>query len=267
MTLRHPATLSHLVIAEAIEDAGFDVADDTIAGPARPSGTSASPTHSRRDKKHLEQCRFCRNRFGSGHDGQAQPTSSGHSRNVPHRLTLSVGGMNCGVCTTAVTQALSGLPGVHDISVSLLGNSASAILNDKIIVPDVLEAFKTIGYEADVASIQPLNMDATAIEMDGPLHVSLSVGGMTCAACSSTVARLLTEQEGVSDVSVNLIGNSASLIVGSRELLPIVQDIIESAGFEASVANTELVGPAPNTEEVARGQRTVDLRIEGMRCE
>lgn len=175
--------------------------------------------------------------------------------------------MTCGSCTTAVTGALSGIPGVHDVSVSLLSNSTTAILDNNNIVPDVLEAIKTIGYEADVASIQPLIMDATTAELDGPLHVSLSVGGMTCAACSSTVTRLLSEQEGVTDVSVNLIGNSASLVVGSKQLLPTVQDIIESAGFEASVVNMEPVGATPNTEEVARGQRTVDLRIEGMLCE
>ena len=166
-----------------------------------------------------------------------------------------------------MTRALSGLPGVHDISVSLLSNSASAILDNKVIVPDVLEAFKTIGYEADVASIQPLNLDATTVEMDGPLLVSLSIGGMTCAACSSTITRLLSEQEGVSDVSINLMGNSAALVVESNELLPTVQDIIESAGFEASVVNIEPVGATPNTEEAARGQRTVGLRIEGMLCE
>ena len=99
------------------------------------------------------------------------------------------------------------LPGVHDISVSLLTNSATATLDNKIIVPDVLEAVTTIGYEADVAFIQPLNMDATTVEMDGP------------------------------------------------------------AGFEASAANTGPVGAALNTENVARGQRTVNLRIEGMLSE
>jgi copper chaperone CopZ len=151
--------------------------------------------------------------------------------------------------------------------VSPLSNSAVAILDNKVIVPDVLEAFKALGYEADVASIQPLNLDATTVEMDGPLHVSLSIGGMTCASCSSTITRLLSEQEGVSDVSVILIGNSASLVVESKELLPTVQDIIESAGFEASVINIEPVGATPNTEEATRGQRTVDLRIEGMVCE
>ena len=123
-----------------------------------------------------------------------------NSRNVPHRLTLSVGGMTCASCITAVTQALSVLPGVHVISASLLSNSATAILDNEVIVPDVVEAITTIGYEADVASIQPLNMYATTVEMDKP--------------------------------------------AGSRA-----------------------VGATPNTEKVTRGQRTVNLRIEGMLSE
>jgi hypothetical protein len=73
-------------------------------------------------------------------------------------------------------------------------------LDNNIIVPDVVEAVTTIGYEADVASIQPLNIYVTTVEMDRP------------------------------------------------------------AGFGA-------VGATPNTEKVTRGQRTVNLRIEGMLSE
>jgi copper chaperone CopZ len=135
------------------------------------------------------------------------------------------------------------------------------------MVTDVLEAFKNLGYEADVASLQPLNMDTTTVEMGGPLHVSLSVGGMTCAACSSTITRLLSEQEGVTDVSVNLTAYSASLVVEGNELIPVVQDVIECAGFEASVVSVEPVDTTSKVKEVARGQRTVDLRVEGMFCE
>jgi len=292
VTICHPTTLPYPAIIEAIEEAGFDIVDPTIAAPVQLSGTSKFCTLSRHAKKHLEQCHVCQHKFISGPESLelAQPTSSrrilsqkpafetqnfdqvvsngkDHSSNLPHRLTLSVGGMTCGSCATAVTQALARLPGVHDVSVSLLGNSAAAILNDKVMVADVLEAFKNIGYEADVASLQPLNMDATIVEMGGPLHVSLSVGGMTCVACSSTVTRLLSEQDGVTDVSVNLIGNSASLVVESMGLIPVVQDVIECAGFEASVVSAEPVETTSKAKEVARGRRTVDLRVEGMFCE
>jgi len=103
--------------------------------------------------------------------------------------------------------------------------------------------------------------------MDGPLRVTFSVGGMTCASCSSTITRLLSEQEGVTDVSVNLIGNSASLVVKSKELITEVQEAIECAGFDASVASVEPLQVIPNATEVSQGQRTVALRIEGMFCE
>ena len=258
----------------------------------RPSGASDFPTQSRQAKKHLEQCQVCQHKFKNGPDTleQVQPTSSrrnlfrklaskshfpqepvangtDHSSDVPHRLTLSVGGMTCASCTIAITQALAGLPGVHDVSVSLLSSSATAVLDNKVIVVDVLEAFKNIGYEADVVSIRPLKLNATTIAMDGPLRVTFSVGGMTCAACSSTITRLLSEQDGVTDVSVNLIGISASLVVESKELITGVQEVIESAGYEASVVSVEPVMVTSKAEDVTQGQRTVALRIEGMFCE
>ena len=116
-------------------------------------------------------------------------------------------------------------------------------------------------------SIQPLTSETTAIRMDGPLRLTLSVGGMTCAACSSTVTRLLSEEDGITGVSVNLMGNSATLVVKSKELITVVKEVIESAGYEASVVGVEPLQVTPDTMEVVHGQRTVALRIEGMFCE
>ena len=283
----HPTALSHLVIRDAIEDAGFDIADATGTGHERQSDTLDSSSRSRKDNNHLEHCQVCQYELKSGvatikmaessmppgphrqPPFQVQETAINkidYSGDVPHRLTLSVGGMTCASCTGAITQALSRLPGVHDVCVSLLSNSATALLDNNVIVGDVLEAIKTIGYEAEVASAQPLNSGIT-FEMDGPLHVTLFVGGMTCAACSSTVTQLLSEQEGVTDVSVNLIGNSASLVVKSKELIAGVQEVIESAGYEASVASVEPLQVTPNVMEVGQWRRTIALRIEGMFCE
>lgn len=116
-------------------------------------------------------------------------------------------------------------------------------------------------------SIQPLTSETTATRMDGPLRLTLSVGGMTCAACSSTVTHLLSEEEGVTEISVNLMGNSATLVVKSKELITVVKEVIESAGYEASVVKVEPLQVTPDAVEVVHGQRTVALRIEGMFCE
>jgi Cu+-exporting ATPase len=291
VTVRHPAALSYLAIKDAIENAGFDVAETTGAAPVRPPNASDSSARLRLAQKHLDQCHVCQQEFKSDPDmlKVEQPTSSrgssleqpiikvyppqgaaingaDYSSNLQQRLTLSVGGMTCASCATTINQTLSSLPGVHDVAVSLLGNSATAILDNKITAGDVLKAVQAIGYQADVASIQPLYTETT-IAMDGPLRLALSIGGMTCSACSSTITRLLSEQEGVTDVSVNLIGFSASLVVDSKELIPKVQEVIESAGYEASVVSMEPIKLTSDISETVQKQRTVALRIEGMFCE
>src|SRR5712675_38250 len=291
VTIRHPTTLPYLAIRVAIEDAGFDVADPQT-GLVRVSGSSDFLKQTRHARKHLEQCQVCQHEFNSGaHEPQKeQPTTSlGTSlqrtttnvngtqesaitetnlqSDVPHRLTLSVSGMSRSSCTTAISQALSRLPAVHVVSISLSNNSATAILDNKVIAGDVLEAINSIGYGADIVSIEPLNLETTVAEMDGPLRVTFSVGGMTCAACTSTITQLLSDQDGVSGVSVNLIGNFASVVVESKELIAAVQEVIESAGYEASVVSVEPIKVPPNAVEAVQGQRTVALRIDGIVCD
>ncbi len=261
VTVRHPTALSPLAIREAIQDAGFDIADPAGASHIRLSDTLDSPSPSRKAADHVEQCQFCQNELKSAletdkiaelstpqnkspqfHSSQVRLpqevaiNGTDCSDDVPHRLALTVGGMTCASCANAVTQALSQIPGVRDVSVSLLDDSAIAVL-------------------------------ITAIKMDGPLRLTLSVGGMTCAACSSTITQLLSEEEGVTDVSVNLMGNSATLVVKSKELIMGVKEVIESAGYEASVVGAEPLQVTPDSVEVVHGQRTVALRIEGMFCE
>jgi P-type Cu+ transporter len=205
--------------------------------------------------------------LGQGCLPQAAATNgTDYSGDLPHRLTLSVGGMTCASCITAITEALSQLSGVRDVSVSLLGHSATAILDNNGIVGNVLETIQDIGYEADVESQQPLNSGTTTIN-DGSLHVTFSVSGMTCAACPSTIIQLLSELEGVTDISVNLIGNSVSMVVKSKKLITGAQEAIESARYKAFVAKVEPNQVTPKVMEIVQERRTVALHIEGVFCE
>lgn len=98
----------------------------------------------------------------------------------------------------------------------------------------------------------------------GPATLSLSVGGMTCAACSNTLTRLLSEVDGVADVVVDLMGHSARVVVESQKLTPVVVETIEDAGFEAEVVKVDPLARA-QTQETAT--RTISLKIDGMYCE
>lgn len=101
-------------------------------------------------------------------------------------------------------------------------------------------------------------------EEQGPAALSLSVGGMTCAACSSTLTRLLSEVDGVTDAVVDLMGHSARVVVRSQKLTPVVVETIEDAGFDAEVVKVE---PLVRAKIQETATRTISLKVDGMYCE
>jgi Cu+-exporting ATPase len=124
----------------------------------------------------------------------------------------------------------------------------------------------------------PAVTNCPADELDGGppslCQVQLSVGGMTCAVCVGAVTDAVSEIEGVSDVSVDLFGKSASAIVTRPELAHAISERIEEAGFECEVIRVDAM-----VSINARGSRTsenssvtdaqvaarvVDIQVNGM---
>jgi copper chaperone CopZ len=103
-------------------------------------------------------------------------------------------------------------------------------------------------------------------EHGGPYDLLLSVGGMTCAACTSTVTRLLSEIGGVSNVAVDLIGHSAKLTIEEKNLVEVVVETIEDSGYDADVVKTQ-----PCSNKTVDGNlvapRAISLRVDGMFCQ
>ncbi|MGB3541848.1 cation transporter, partial [Rubrivirga sp.] len=81
--------------------------------------------------------------------------------------TLSIEGMTCAACSGRVERSLSALEGVETASVNLVTERATVAYDPEQVTPSELaETVEGAGY--DVRSET----------------VTLSVGGMTCAACS-----------------------------------------------------------------------------------
>lgn len=185
------------------------------------------------------------------------------------RVILSVGGMTCVSCTNAITSALSELPGVTDVSINLLGNSATLNVSNPEDVPAVMSAVEDIGYSAEVIAVEPIRATRPPTKPssreDGPLHVDLSVDGMTCVSCVNTVTGLLLDIPGVTHVSVNLIGKSATATIQHRKLIPQLEEAVNDAGYEAEVVNVRGLDADSPSEDVL-GPRTISLCVDGMYC-
>ncbi|KAI0353515.1 heavy metal translocatin [Trametes cingulata] len=181
--------------------------------------------------------------------------------------------MTCASCSNTITHALAEIPGVSDVAVNLLGNSATLLVSRADIVATVVSAIEDIGYEAEVVSVEPVQALApkakralSSDEEDGPQRVELSVDGMTCASCSNTVTALLSDIPGVSDVVVNLLGKSATAVIKNRDLAPQLVEAINDAGYEAELISLRPLNAPDGHDGDEVGPRTVSLRVGGMFC-
>jgi P-type Cu+ transporter len=103
-----------------------------------------------------------------------------------------------------------------------------------------------------------------------PLLIHMSIGGMTCSSCSGTITRMLSEVEGVSDISISLISKSGSVVIQNRDLLDTVKETIDDCGFEVEVISVEAYNTSSSADggivPLETGPRVVSLRVDGMFC-
>ena len=132
-------------------------------------------------------------------------------------ITLTVTGMTCATCAQTVERALRKKDGVLDVSVNLATERVTVRLDkSRASRQDAVEAIRDAVY--DVPS------DSTS---------SLKVGGMTCATCSQTVERALKGVRGVSNASVNLATERASVSYDAGQAdMGDLRRAIEGAGYE-----------------------------------
>jgi Cu+-exporting ATPase len=89
----------------------------------------------------------------------------------------------------------------------------------------------------------------TAITLDSPplKDWTFPVEGMTCASCAGRVEKALAALPGVSQASVNLATEVASVRAGPQVDLGLLRGAVEKAGYSV-------------------GEQAVSLDIEGMTC-
>ena len=135
----------------------------------------------------------------------------------PRRVELTIDGMHCASCAQAVERALSGVSGVHAASVNLLTESAHVETDRNVSPEKLVQAVEAAGYQAKSES--------------SSRRVDLAVEGMHCASCAQAVERALNEIEGVSDATVNLATEQATIHIDGSVSTEALEDAIVNAGF------------------------------------
>ncbi|KIJ47550.1 hypothetical protein M422DRAFT_163902, partial [Sphaerobolus stellatus SS14] len=151
--------------------------------------------------------------------------------------------------------------GIQSCQVSLIPSSALVLHNNNILDANgIKQLIEDAGYGAELIESTPAlkSPSANAPEL---YKVIFSIEGMTCSSCSSAVIRAMESVPGISSPSVDLIGNSGSIVVTSRDSAEIVRTEIEDAGFECTVVEILQQGA---TKPAITSERTVTIKIGGV---
>lgn len=131
-------------------------------------------------------------------------------------ITVGVTGMTCAACSNRIEKVLNKMDGV-EASVNLTTEKATVDFNPEMVtVQDITTKIEKLGY----------GVQTEKVEFD--------VYGMTCAACSTRIEKVLNKQDGVKQATVNLATESASVeynpaLVGEVDLVGRIQKL----GYDA----------------------------------
>ena len=161
------------------------------------------------------------------------------------QVTLPITGMTCAACVGHVSHALEGVPGVENVQVNLATENATLTLDGD-----------TPPFEALADAVQDAGYGVRTQK------TSLSIGGMTCAACVSHVESALTGVEGVAAASVNLATERASVeYVPSMAGISDLRHAVEDSGYSITAIDQTDDALAPGDSAALKRKFVFSLAV------
>ena len=145
-------------------------------------------------------------------------------------------GMTCAACSARIERVLRALEGVARADVSLATESLTVVYDSERTSPEAMsQRIKDAGFEAVFAPFAPFG-GSTGEGAGATLFLALT--GMTCAACSARIERVLRAAEGVIRADVNLAAETASIVYDPALTRPqALRERITEAGFGSQVVS------------------------------
>ncbi|KAK3300124.1 E1-E2 ATPase-domain-containing protein [Chaetomium fimeti] len=234
VVMHDPQRISADSIQEIIEDRGFDaeVLSTDLPSPIAPRAS-----------------------FGGF------PTDNGPVLTV---TTVSIKGMTCGACTSAVEGGFKDVPGVKNFSISLLSERAVIEHDPALLTAEAIcETIEDRGFDAElIESNEKAGEEKAAPEgmkTASTATTTVAIEGMTCGACTSAVEQGFKDINGLLRFNISLLAERA-VITHDPAKLPAdkIAEIIEDRGFDAKILSTVF-----DSQDQTSGTSTAQLKIFG----
>ncbi|NKE07318.1 MULTISPECIES: heavy metal translocating P-type ATPase [Mesobacillus] len=163
---------------------------------------------------------------------------------MKEQMTVDITGMTCASCSTRIEKVLNKMDGV-DATVNLAMENASVTYESEKIKPDdIFNKINDLGY-----GVRNEKMD-------------LDVFGMTCAACSTRIEKVLNKMDGMEAATVNLATESASVefnsaVLSAEKIISKIQDL----GYDAKEKVQREAKAQQKEEEINAKKRKLFISI------
>ncbi|MCZ7907704.1 heavy metal translocating P-type ATPase [Agrobacterium leguminum] len=181
------------------------------------------------------------------------------------QLTFSVGGMDCGSCAAKIETALSRLPGVADVKVSVARERLNlSLAKSKTSVEKIEDTLRKLGFKPALLPQEKVSRAKVEADHHGHDHddhdhsscgghhgdtgasadnsnaLTFSVGGMDCGSCAAKIETALSRLPGVADVKVSVARERLNLsLAESKTPVEKIEDTLRKLGFKPALLPQE----------------------------
>ncbi|MCJ1252865.1 hypothetical protein MMC24_000671 [Lignoscripta atroalba] len=266
--------ISELSFADG-PDGWLEVAAEILRQPhqMQPRPTSIphfdGPKREKR-KRHVEKCLACQAGEPDEFEKKRPPSTSGSTSIDSDLMTAGGNAIDTNGASWILKEegqtALKKEP-------TRMGNSASSS-HDAVSGNGQSDSFSAHWQESAQVmgrGIDRLRSDPSSPQWENQSHsLSLSIGGMTCSSCTSSITSALEELDFVASVNVSLMTNSAEVqFSGLENLSKSIVDVVEDIGYEAEVTNCQPIDTRQPRTKVPLStelKHRAILSIGGMTC-
>ena len=142
--------------------------------------------------------------------------------------TIEISGMTCAACAVRIEKIVGKLDGVTQAVVNTASEKLTVAYDEsKVSAATIQAAIEKIGF--GVVAEQALTTS-----------VVIPIAGMTCAACSARIEKVIAKMDGVTTVTVNLATEKAKVEYDRKTVkLSAIKQTIEKLGYKALDAERE----------------------------
>lgn len=158
------------------------------------------------------------------------------AESAPQQTTLQITGMTCSACATRIEKGLSRMEGVSRANVNLALEQA------------------TVGFDPAVADVAQMEEKIRSLGYDTLKEsADFDITGMTCAACSARIEKVLGRMPGIAAVNVNLALETAHVEYSPGNVSTAeIMDKVSSIGYKAALKQDRKDIAEQRSEEITR---------------